>query len=154
MHITPTLRNEILRGCIVLVITIIFSLVAVLPFPIRPNVYLVAIILLAFIIDDALVFLLFLLGTLAWLKYTPFATAELTTLGLIGIGVYGIRKMLVREAHVALMIGTLFVSQVTFWAFFFGRQLFGVPFFMEFLYNVLILLIMYSVWVWAKKIFS
>ncbi len=151
---TPTLRNELLRGCVVVAMMAILSLTAIVPFPIKPNVYLVALVVLAFVIDDLLVFLLFLLGVLAWLKYTPFVTMELVALGGMGMGIYTLRKMLIREPHVLLMVGTLFVFQVIFWALFFGRQIFVVPFFMEFFYNVLILLVMYSVWVWAKRIFS
>ncbi|MFA7201590.1 MAG: hypothetical protein WC099_01160 [Candidatus Paceibacterota bacterium] len=151
---TPALRNEILRGCVILCTMMLLSLVSIVPFPIKPNIYLVTIILLAFVIDDILVFALFLLGVLLWLKYTPFVTAELVTLGIMGMGVYGMRKMFIRDPHIALIVGTLFVFQVLFWVIFFGKQVFGVPLFMEFLYNVLILFVMYSVWVWVKKIFS
>lgn len=142
---TPSVRNELLRGCIILVVLMLLSLIVSAPLSIKPNIYLVAIIFLAFTFDEILIFFLFLLSVLAWLKYIPSATPELITLGGMGVVLFGVRKALIRESHVGLMVGTLFVFQAVFWAFFFEKQIFHMSFFLEFFYNVLILLIFYSV---------
>ena len=140
-----SVRNELLRGCVVIAVLIMLSFIVSTPLSIKPNIYLVSLIFLAFIIDDVLSFILFLLSVLAWLKYIPSATPELMVLGVMGVVLFGARKALVRDAHVGLMAGTLFVLQSVFWAFFFEKQIFRMPFFLEFFYNVLVLLIFYSV---------
>jgi len=147
-------RNELWRGVFIFVAILILSVASFTTLPIKPNIYLVAIVLLAFVMQEPLLYGVFLLGVIGWAKYTPASTMELLVLGIMGVVLFMLRKGLVRETHIVLMGGSVLILQLIFWGVFFAQGIFSVLFFMEFFYNILALLLLYGVWLWAKKIFS
>lgn len=148
-----SIEREDIRGAIAIMgLCILFSLLAIIPFPIKPNVYLVCVVLGALVIDHALLYITLLFGILWWLKYVPYVTPELVAIGVIGAVLYGVRKMFVRESHPALIVGAMIIAHAVFWLLFSHEGLFSWLFVIELFYNILLTLIVYEVWVWAKKI--
>lgn len=148
-----TERQEIQGGIVIVAMCLAFSLLTIIPFAIKPNIYLVCIVLGALVIDHGLLFGMLLLGILWWLKYVPYATPELIVIGVIGVVLYSIRKMFIRESHPALVVVMVVITQLIFWLLFSREGLLLLPFVIELFYNILLTLIVYNAWVWAKKIF-
>lgn len=145
------IQNEVKQGLVIFALLVLFSIITSFPFPIKPNIYLVGIVLFAFSIHEPLLFGAFVLGTVGLAKYMPAATPELVVLGISGVALFIVRKMFIREAQPLLMgIGVL-ILQAVFWIFFAPHQSFGLPFLMEFFYNVLILIVVIVVLRMFKK---
>ncbi len=135
------MQNEIKQGLIIFALLIVLSILVSFPLPIKPNIYLVGIVMFVFSIHEPLLFGAFVLATLGLAKYMPAATPELIVLGISGVVLFIVRKMFIRETQPLLMgIGVL-IMQVVFWSFFASHQSFGLSFLMEFFYNILILLV-------------
>jgi len=132
----------------------VFSWLAILPFPIKPNVYLVGIVFLAFVVSDVSIFLLAMLAILFWLKYTPVPSYELVVLGIIGVVYAFVRRAIIREPHPAAMAVGVVIGQLVFWMIFAQESVWSLLFAVELFYNLLVLLILYGIWGWVKKKFN
>jgi hypothetical protein len=132
---------------------ILFSLLVIIPFPIKPNIYLISVVVGALMIDHIIVFGILLFGVVWWLKYTPSATSELVVISGIGIVFYAIRKAFVRESRLALALVMVAIAQVFFWFLFSRGGIMSWVFVVELCYNALLTLLVYEVLVWVKKIF-
>lgn len=148
-----TERQEIQGVIAIVAMCLALSLLTIIPFAIKPNIYLICVVLGALVVDHGLLFGTFLLGILWWLKYVPYTTPELIAIGVIGVVLYGIRKMFIRESHPALVVVMIVITQLIFWLLFSRKGLLLLPFVIESFYNILLTLVVYNVWVWAKKIF-
>ncbi len=154
MHISP-MRQSLVRGVWLLACIMALSFIAYSPIAIRPNVVLVGAFALAFFIEDAYVFAMFLLALLLWSKYAPAATYELFYIGIAAVVVFAIVRMLVLRLTPAVFIVTLFIGSALFWVFFsFSHTPWTFPFLMEFLYNTAVGIILFAFGAWLKKRFS
>ena len=146
-------REQIGSFFVLIGFCILFSLLVIIPFPIKPNIYLISVVVGALMIDHLLLFGTLLFGVVLWLKYTPSATLELVVMSGIGIVLYAIRKAFVRESRLALALAMVVITQVLFWLFFSGGGIMSWVFVVELCYNALLTLLIYEVLVWVKKIF-
>ncbi len=121
--------------------------------PVVPNAALVAAIAAAFFISDALVFGTYVLLLLLWIKYLPGITLEMAYLAGVAAVTYIVVRLLVLKKSFAAVLVFLALFQFVFWAFFFtGNSALGtVYFYLEFLYNGILALILFGAHAWIQR---
>lgn len=113
--------------------------------PIMPNYALVALITGAFFLNEIIVYCLYALLILVWLKYVPVMSLEMLYLILTACAAFlAVRLFIFKRSFV---IGIIFLAcfQTIFWLLFYGAAAFSTAYFyLEFFYNCVLLLALYA----------
>lgn len=147
-----SVQANLFMGGIIFLLFLLISLFSFSSLAYKPNALLIGIICILFFIDDLAAFLLFLSLQLAWFKYIHYATSELIFFVLAGVVLFALLKWFIFSRRPGVFVLLLLVVQGAFWALFYrGSFLFSLPFVMEFFYNCIIGIIVYSASIWLAK---
>lgn len=145
-------KKELAVIFFVFLATIIFSLVDFSFANIKPNIFIVAPLVVSFLIDSWEIFLFFLIAEEFWLKFTPFLIWEYVILFILGIISFVIAKFFIFKKILAVRIAMIFLIQSVFWlAFDSLARINYLVFFMEFIYNIIVEELLFAFGLWIKK---
>jgi hypothetical protein len=138
--------SQLIQIAVVLCALFFLSYVVFPLLPVAVNYALVALVVGAFFIPSVSAYLLYALILLVWLKYTPMLSPELWFIAAAALFTFLIIKFFVfKRSFIAVLLFIAFF-QVLFWEFFHAGPVFSsVYFYLEFLYNGALALILYGI---------
>jgi hypothetical protein len=152
MTISLSLKKEIVIAAFIFLITSVFSLVNFSSIAIKPNIFLVATLLAAFLIDNWYVYFVFILAQLFWLKFTPYFIFEYGVLFLIALLLFVLIRSFIFNRLMAVRFFLLFVFQLIFWLFLKSQNyVLSIVFLLELIYNIIVFELLYILFLWLKK---
>ena len=121
----------------------------------KPNVLLVLVVVLAFFVPVPVMYALFLVLVVAWVRYSPFLEIEYGALALAGVVSFVIIRLIFFRRTVPVLLICILAGQTLFWITVLGvSAAASIPFVVEFLYNSVVGIALFSLGIWLEKKFS
>lgn len=145
-------KKEIIVATVLLLITAVFSLLNFSSISVKPNIFLVVIIVASLLIETWYVYFGFILAELIWLKFTPFFLPEYGILFIISLIVFALVHIFIFSKTRIIRIFLLVLFQMIFWLLLqAGQNILSLVFFLELIYNVIAVELLYAFASWLKK---
>jgi hypothetical protein len=137
-----------------LVAAVVWRMIAFPIFGVVPHVMLVAVLLVAFLVRDPLIFAWGMAALVLLTLYTPFFQVEYFLLVACGVAWFIVSRAFVFERTLIFLIGAVVVAQGIWWiGIGYGSAIFSVSFVLEFLYNAIVASVLFFVVVWLEEIY-
>jgi hypothetical protein len=153
MPTTLRVKNEIIISAALLFVTAVFSLINFSSLPIKPNIFLAAIVVASLVIEIWYVYFGLILAELLWLKFTPFFIPEYGILFVIAAVAFAISHLFIFGKTRSVRIALLVIFQLVFWLFLqAGPMIISLVFLLELVYNTIAVELLFALSSWLKKI--
>lgn len=153
MTTTLRVKNEVVISVILMIVMAFFSVADFSSISIKPNIFLAVIVVASLIIETWYVYFGLILAELLWLKFTPFFLPEYGILFVIAATAFAISRLFIFGKTRPVRIALVLLFQLIFWLFLqAGPIIISLVFFLELVYNIIAVEILFALSSWLKKI--